>query len=80
MLHDFKLILRDPTDLGVKRSRPTPSASVIEENMYNFLIQWKSACRIIFKNMYRRIRVGEDFKIILLVYVSNFNTHGVMSL
>ena len=38
MLHDFKLILRHPTDLGVKRSRPTPSASNIEKNIYNFLL------------------------------------------
>ena len=42
MLHDFKLILRDPTDRGMKRSKPTPSASIIEKNIDNFLIQWKS--------------------------------------
>lgn len=42
MLHDFKLILRDPTDCGMKRSKPTPSASIIEKNIDNFLIQWKS--------------------------------------
>ena len=42
MQHDFKLILRDPTDRGMKRSKPTPSASVIEKNIDNFLIQWKS--------------------------------------
>lgn len=42
MLHDFKLILRDPTDRGMKRSKPTPSASGIEKNIDNFLIQWKS--------------------------------------
>ena len=42
MLHDFKLILRDPTDCRMKRSKPTPSASIIEKNIDNFLIQWKS--------------------------------------
>ena len=42
MLHDFKLILRDPTDRGMKRSKPTPSASSIEKNIDNFLLQWKS--------------------------------------
>ena len=42
MLHDFKLILRDPTDRGTKRLKPTPSASIIEKNIDNFLIQWKS--------------------------------------
>ena len=39
MLHDFKLILRDPTDHGMKRSKSTPSVSIIEKNIDNFLIQ-----------------------------------------
>lgn len=42
MLHDFKLILRDPTDHGMKRSKSIPSVSIIEKNIDNFLIQWKS--------------------------------------
>lgn len=42
MLHDFKLTLRDPTDHGRKRSKPTPSTSTIKKNIDNFLIQWKS--------------------------------------
>ena len=42
MLHDFKLILRDPTDRRMERSKPTPSTSPIKKNIDNFLIQWKS--------------------------------------
>ena len=42
MLHDLKLILRHPTDRGMIRSKPTPSASIIEKNIDNFLLQWKS--------------------------------------
>ena len=42
MLHDFKLILRDPRDRGMERSKPIPSTSTIEKNIDNFLIQWKS--------------------------------------
>ena len=42
MVHDFKLILRDPTDMGIKRTKPTPAEHVKENNIENFLRQWKS--------------------------------------
>jgi len=40
-VHDFKFILRDPTDVGPKRSKPTPPEDVIEKNVQNFLRKWK---------------------------------------
>ena len=41
IVHDFKFILRDPTDVGPKRSKPTPPEDVIEKNVQNFLRKWK---------------------------------------
>ena len=41
IVHDFKFILRDPTDVGPKRNKPTPSEDVIEKNIQNFLRKWK---------------------------------------
>ena len=37
IVHDFKFTLRDPTDVGPKRNKPTPSEDVIEKNIQNFV-------------------------------------------
>ena len=42
MVQDFKLILRQPSDIGKQRTQPTPSELVIEQNIQNFLTKWKS--------------------------------------
>ena len=41
MISDFKLIIRDPTDQGKSRMKPTPSKDAIEKNIMTFLKQWK---------------------------------------
>lgn len=41
MISDFKLVLRNPTDCGKKRTKETPSKDVIERNIADFLKQWK---------------------------------------
>ena len=38
---DFKLVIRDPTDHGKKRTKPTPSREIIKTNIVKFLNQWK---------------------------------------
>ncbi|XP_067025755.1 uncharacterized protein [Acropora muricata] len=42
MVQDFKLILRQPSHIGKQRTKPTPSALVIEQTIQNFLTKWKS--------------------------------------
>ena len=37
MIEDVKFILRDPTDIGIKRTKPTLSETVIENNIEQFL-------------------------------------------
>lgn len=37
----LKLVIRDPTDQGEKRTKPTPSKDVIKTSIANFLKQWK---------------------------------------
>lgn len=37
MVQDFKLILRQPSDIGKQRTKSTPSELVIEQNIQNFL-------------------------------------------
>ena len=41
MISDFKLIIRDPTDQGKSRMKPTPSKEAIEKSIMTFLKQWK---------------------------------------
>ena len=41
IVSDFKLVIRDPTDSGKRRLKPTPSQEVIISNIENFLKQWK---------------------------------------
>ena len=41
LLSNFKLIIRDPTDQGKTRKKPTPCEDTIEKNIKTFLEQWK---------------------------------------
>ena len=42
MISDFKLVIRNPTDCGKKRTEATPSKDQIESNIKQFLQQWKT--------------------------------------
>ena len=42
VLTDFKLVIREPTDCGKKRPKPTPSTNIIEKDIANFLKQWNN--------------------------------------
>ena len=39
----FRLVFREPTDLGKNRTKPTPEPKVIQENVERFLKRWKDA-------------------------------------
>ena len=41
LISNFKLIIRDPTDQGKTRKKPTPCKDTIEKNIKTFLEQWK---------------------------------------
>lgn len=66
MLYDFKLILRDLIDRGMKRLKLILLASGIEKNIDNFFIQWKfveyEGIKVIFSSVINEIEK-------LLVYV-----------
>jgi hypothetical protein len=42
MVTDFKLIIRQPSDLGKERKKSTATVHAIEQNIHTFLTQWKS--------------------------------------
>ena len=42
MIKEFKLIFRQTTDYGQKRSQTTPSASTAEQNLDAFISRWKN--------------------------------------
>lgn len=66
MLYDFKLILRDLIDCGMKRLKLILLVSGIEKNIDNFFIQWKfveyEGIKVIFLSVINEIEK-------LLVYV-----------
>ena len=39
-VHDFKLALRNPVDLGKRRTLPTPDSAVINRNIEKFMNTW----------------------------------------
>lgn len=41
VISDFKLVIREPTDQGKTRTKPTPCKDTIENNIKTFLKQWK---------------------------------------
>lgn len=42
-LKEWKMVFRDPSDHGDKRTLPTPSPNVLENNISTFLKHWKDA-------------------------------------
>ena len=41
-MKDLRLLLRDPSDIGCKRSLPTPSPEQLLQNTENFIQKWIS--------------------------------------
>lgn len=41
-IQSLRMVFRDPTDLGAERTKFTPSAEIIEQNLLNFQKQWTS--------------------------------------
>ena len=42
-MNDLRMVFRDPTDIGKKRTMNTPSSSLMLTNMDNFVSKWKNA-------------------------------------
>ena len=43
-VHDFRMSLRDPVDLGKRRTMHTPDIAVINRNIEQFMSVWSRAC------------------------------------
>ena len=42
-IEELRMVFRDPTDQGVKRTKETPSPDVLIKNIRRFEARWKSA-------------------------------------
>ena len=42
-MQEFKMVFRDPTDVGPERTKPTPNVQVLKNNLDSFIHRWKDA-------------------------------------